>query len=205
MRQETLGLSRFLPLVRRVWAYVGEVAVVSLAAGIVFAALHPPMLTSTALVVLPQNAQGSPAAANGGIDSYTATQEVIATSTPVLTNALPHVRPPVSLAELRREIQVGSLTPYVISISARGTVAADAEATANAVANSYISYIGSKNSPVGPPVLANLLQLATSASGRSLPVSLLITGGFSALYGVIVGAICALAFDWADRRFRISR
>jgi capsular polysaccharide biosynthesis protein len=191
--------------VRREGTYVGGVAVVSLVAGIVFAALHPPILTSTALVVVPQNAQSAQAAATGTIDSYTATQEVIATSTPVLTGALPDVRPPVSLTELRREIQAGSLTSYVISISAQGTVAADTEATANAVANSYIRYIGSKNSPVGPPVSAKLLQPAISATGRSLPVSLLITGGFSALYGAIVGAICALAFDWADRRFRISR
>jgi capsular polysaccharide biosynthesis protein len=191
--------------VRREGTYVGGVAVVSLAAGIVFAALHPSMLTSTALVVLPQNAQSAQAAtSSGGLDPHTAAQEAIATSTKVLADALPDVRPPVSLTELRREIQVGSLTSYVISISAQGTVAADAEATANAVAKSYISYIGSKDSPVGR-VPADLLQPATSATGRSLPVSLLITGGFSALYGAIVGAICALAFDWADHRFRISR
>jgi hypothetical protein len=36
---------------------IGEVAVAGLVAGIVFAALHPPLLTSTALVVLPQSPQ----------------------------------------------------------------------------------------------------------------------------------------------------
>ena len=50
-----------------------------------------------------------------------------------------------------------------------------------------------------------MLDWATSATGRPLPASLLITGGFGALYGAIVGAIGALAFGWADRRFRISR
>ena len=50
-----------------------------------------------------------------------------------------------------------------------------------------------------------MLEPATSASGRPLPASLLITGGFGALYGSIVGAAVALAFSWADRRFRISR
>jgi gas vesicle protein len=34
---------------------------------------------------------------------------------------------------------------------------------------------------------------------------MLITGGFGALVGAIVGAIGALAFGWADRRFRVSR
>ena len=205
MRQETLGLSRFLQLVRRAWTAVGEVAVVSLVAGIVFAALHPPMLTSTALIVLAQPPQSAQAATSiGAPDPYTATQEVIADSNPVLSAALPHVRPVTSLAELRGDVQIRSMTPYVIAVSANGRVAADAEATANAVARSYVIYVGSAGSPVGH-VEAHMLQPAVSASGRSLPVSLLITGGFSALYGAIVGIIVALAFGWADRRFRIGR
>jgi capsular polysaccharide biosynthesis protein len=205
MRQETLGLSRFLQPVRRVWTAVGEVAVVSLIAGIVFAVLHPPMLTSAALVVLPQAPQSAQAApSNGAADPYTATQEVIADSNPVLSAALPDVRPAMSLAQLRGDIQIRSLAHNVITVSAKGRVAADAEATANAVARSYIGYVSSAGSPVGH-VGAQMLEPAASATGRSLPASLLITGGFSALYGAIVGAICALAFGWADRRFRISR
>lgn len=205
MRQETPGLSRFLQLVRRAWTAVGEVAVVSLVAGIVFAALHPPMLTSTALVVLPQALQSAQAATSiGAPDPYTATQEVIADSNQVLSAALPYARPAMSLAELRGDVQIRSLTSYVITVSAKGRVAADAEATANAVARSYIAYVSSESSLVGH-VEAHMLESATSATGRSLPVSLLITGGFSALYGAIVGVIVALAFAWADRRFRIGR
>jgi uncharacterized protein involved in exopolysaccharide biosynthesis len=205
MRQETPGLSGFLQLVRRVWIAVGEVAVVSLVAGIVFAAVHPPMLTSTAVVLLappPHSAQA--ATSNGAPDPYTATQEVIAGSNPVLAAALPDVRPAMSLAELRGDVQIRSVTSYVIAVSAKGRVAADAEATANAVARSYIVYVSSAGSPVGH-VEAAMLDRAASPTGRSLPVSLLITGGFSALYGAVVGAIVALAFGWAGRRFRISR
>ena len=205
MRQETLNLSRFLQPVRRVWTAVGEVAVASLVAGILFAAVHPPMLTSTALVVLPPPPQSTQAAtSNGAPDPYTATQEVIAGSNPVLAAALPDVRPAMPLAELRGDVQIRSLTSYVIAISAKGRVAADAEATANAVARSYIVYVSSAGSPVGH-VEAAMLDRAASATGRSLPVSLLIAGGFSALYGAVVGAIVALAFGWAGRRFRISR
>jgi capsular polysaccharide biosynthesis protein len=205
MRQETLGLSRFPQLVRRAWTAVGEVAAVSLVAGIVFAAVHPPMLTSTAVVVLAQLPQSAQAAAsNGAPDAYTATQEVIAGSGPVLWAALPDVRPAMSLAELRGDVQIRSLTRNIIAVSARGRIAADAEATANAVARSYIVYVSSAGSPAGH-VEAQMLQSATSATGRSLLVSLLITGGFSALYGAIVGVICALAFGWAGRRFRVSR
>ena len=76
MRQETLGLSRFRQFV--VMGVVGEVAAVGLVTGIVFAALHPPMLTSTALVVLPQPSQSvETVAPNGAADPYMATQEVI--------------------------------------------------------------------------------------------------------------------------------
>ncbi len=205
MRQETLRLSRFPQLVRRVWATVAEVAVVGLAAGVVFAALHPPVLTSTALVVLPQPGQSAQLViSTGAPDPYTATQEVIADSNPVLWAALPQVRPAMSLAELRGDVQIGSPASNILTVAANGRGAADAEATANAVARSYIAYVSSAGSPVGR-VEAQMLESAATATGRPLPVSLLITGGFSALYGTIVGAIGALAFGWADRRFRISR
>jgi capsular polysaccharide biosynthesis protein len=177
----------------------GVAVLLGILAGAAYAKLNPPTLTSTALVVLPQNAQGAQAAPNGGPDPYTATQEGIATSTKVLTDALPHVRPPVSLAELRREIQVGSLTSYVISISAQGTVAADAEATANAVATSYISYTGSQNSPVGR-VQAKMLQPATSAAGQAPPEALSIDAVIGAISGALIGAILALAISRTDRR-----
>ena len=184
---------------------VGELAAAGLVAGIVFAALHPPLLTSTALVVLPQSPQSAQAAtSNGAPDPYTATQEVVAGSYPVLLNALPKVRPVMSLNELRRNVQIGSPSPYIVSVSAKGENTADAEATANAVANSYLGYVSSSPSPVGR-VQARMLELATSATGRPLPASLLITGGFGALCGSIAGATVALALGRAGRRFRISR
>ena len=203
MRQEALGLGRFRQFV--VMGVAGEAAVVGLVTGIVFAAIHPPMLTSTTLVVLPQPPQSAETVAGNGVtDPYTATQEVIAASNPVLAAALPDARPAMSLAELRGDIQIESLTPYVIAVSAKGRVAADAEATANAVARSYIVYVSSAGSPSGR-VGVQMLEPATSATGRTWPASLLITGGFDALYGAIAGAIAALAFGWAYRRLRISR
>jgi hypothetical protein len=119
----------------------------------------------------------------------------------VLSDALPKVRPPVSLVELRKEVQIGSLTDYVISISASAVNAADAEATANAVANSYISYIGSADSP-GGRVPAQLLEPATTAAGLR-PLELLIVDALiGALSGVLLGAIIALTMSRRDRRLR---
>jgi capsular polysaccharide biosynthesis protein len=203
MRQQTPGLSRFRQFV--LMGVVGEVAVVGLVTGIVFAALHPPMLTGTAVVLLPQPPQGvETVASNGAADPSMATQEVIADSSPVLAAALPEARPAMSLAELRGDVQIKSVTDFVMTVSATGRDAADAEATANAVARSYIVYVSSAGGPSGR-VGAQMLEPATSATGRTLPASLLISGGFGALYGAIAGAIGALAFGWADRRFRISR
>ena len=203
MRQETLGVSRFRQFV--LMGVVGEVALAGLITGVVFAVLHPPMLTSTAAVLLQQRPPSVQAATSNGVsDPYMATQEAIADSSPVLVAALPDARPAMSLAELRGDVQIRSVTNCVITVSAIGRVAADAEATANAVARSYVIYVSSADSPTGP-VEAKMLNWATSATGRQLPASLLTTGGFGALYGAIVGAIGALAFGWAGRRFRISR
>ena len=47
----------------------------------------------------------------------------------------------MSLQQLRGDVQIGSATSILLSISAKGKIAADAEATANAVARSYIAYV----------------------------------------------------------------
>jgi capsular polysaccharide biosynthesis protein len=203
MSQQALNLRRSVQIVRRHRILVAAAAVLGILAGGAYAKLYPPMMTSTALVVLPQPAQSGQQNVNTGtgIDPYTATQEVIADSTQVLSDALPNVRPSVSLIELRKRVQIGSLTSYVISVSAEGANAADAEATANAVAHSYISYIGSADSPVGR-VPAQLLQPATSAVGlRPLEV-LIIDALIGAISGTLIGAIVALTISRGDRRLR---
>src|SRR5215472_5752257 len=83
MSQQGVDLRRSVQILWRHKILVGVVVVLGILAGAAYAKVYPPKLTSTALVVLPQNSQSSQAAATGGIDSYTATQEVIATSTPV--------------------------------------------------------------------------------------------------------------------------
>jgi len=203
MSQQGLNLRRSVQIVRRHRILVIVAVVLGIVVGLGYAKIHPAKMTSTALVVLPQptSAAQQNVDTTTGVDPYTATQEVIAGSTVVLSNALPDVRPTVSLIELRKEVQIGSLTDYVISISASGPDAADAEATANAIARSYISYIGSADSP-GGRVPAQLLAPATTAAGlRPLEV-LIIDGLIGALSGALIGAIIALAISRRDRRLR---
>jgi capsular polysaccharide biosynthesis protein len=202
MSQQALDLRTSMRIVRRHKFLLAIVIMLGVLAGGGYTVRYPPMLTSTALVVLPQTAQNAPATgSNGGTDPYTATQEVVAGSDAVLTNALPNVRPQMSLSELLRVVQVGSLTPFVISISAKSKVAADAEATANAVARSYISYVGSASSPVGR-VSAQLLEPATSATGSTLAKQLAIFIVLGGLVGGLAGVVIALAIGRGDWRLR---
>ena len=205
MSQEALDLRRSLQVVRRHKILVGIVLALGLVAGGAYAALHPPILTSTAEVLLPQSGQaatnGAQAAANGAADPYTVTQEVIAESNPVLSRALPNVRPAVSINELRHEVQIGSLTPYILSISAEGKVAADTEATANAVAQSYIHYVGSRGGQ-GGQVSAQLLQPATSVTGPSPLKAIVIFALLGAIAGALIGTVIALAISRSDPRLR---
>jgi hypothetical protein len=196
MSQQESGRNTRGPLVRRHWMAVSEVAAVSSLAGVVIALLHPPMMTSTALVLVTSPAQNAACCAP---DSYIAVQEVVAGSDAVLFEALPGVRPAMSIGELRGAIRIGTTLPQIMTVTAHGRSAADAEATADAVAGSYTRYMGSAGSPAGHAT-ALLLQPATSATGRSLPGWLLIVGGLSALYGAIVGAFGAVVFGRADRR-----
>ena len=190
MSDQPLDLRRSLHILRRHKAIISVVMVLGILAGGAFALLKPPMLTSTALVVLPASAA-----------RLSATQAVIAGSDPVLSAAEGHIASPVSLATLRKRVQAKSLTPNVLSISAQGGTAAQAVETANAVADSYVAYVGSPGSPDGQ-VMARVLEPATDATGTPLPVQLLITGGVGVLLGLLVGAIIALAIGRGDRRLR---
>src|SRR5580700_11190448 len=153
MSQETLDLRRSLRIIRRHKLLMGIMVGLGILAGGAYAVLKPVMVTSTALVLLDQSSQaaqaGAAAGGNGGVNPWTATQLVIAESNPVLSGALPHVRPVMSIDQLRREVEVGSQTDYIISVSVGAKSAADSAVTANALAESYIAYIGSPNNPVG--------------------------------------------------------
>ena len=160
------------------------------AAAVATVAFSPVTVMSTALVVLPQAGQNAAAAASGQPGPFTATQEVIAGSDQVLSGALPDVRPAMPLTELRHDIQIGGLTPYVLSVSATGKTARDAEATANAVARSYIQSTGSSSSPAGR-VPAELLEPATSATGTAPLMRLLVGAMLGMVSGMLTGVIVA--------------
>ena len=200
MNQQGLDLRRFTQIVRRYKVLVGVVVALGILGGGAYAVHKPPMLTSTALIALPVSASQQPAAA-GGTDPFTATQEVVADSFQVLSGALGDVRPAMSLTELRQNVQVDSPSPDIISVTAQGGKAAAAEANANAVANSYIRYVGSSRSAVGR-VHAHLLASASSATGPKPVARIAIFALLGGLAAILIGVIVALAIGRNDRRLR---
>ena len=159
---------------------LGVFVLLGLLVGAGYAALKPPMLTSTALVVLPADTHDM------------ATQAVIAGSNPVLAGALRSIHPAVPLPTLRHRTQTKSVTPNILSVTAQGKTAAEAEGAANAVADSYVAYVSNRRSPPGA-VQARVLEPAISTTGRSLTDNLLLMGWIGALVGLLIGAIVALA------------
>jgi capsular polysaccharide biosynthesis protein len=205
MSQQALDLRRSMQVVRRHKLLVGIVVVLGIAGGAAYAVHKPPMLTSTALVALqePASAQqaNSSTTTTGGADTFTTTQEIVAGSYPVLSKALPDVRPAMSFDQLRHNVQVGSLSSSIISVNAKGKNAADAEATANAVANSYIRYVSSPHSAVGH-IQAQLLESASAATGSAPINQTIVYALLGGLAGALIGVIVALAVGRNDRRVR---
>jgi capsular polysaccharide biosynthesis protein len=208
MSQETLDLRRSIRIIRRHKRLMGVMVTLGVLAGGAYAVLQSSMVTSTALVLLSQSGQaaqaGAEAAANGGPNPWTTTQVVIATSNPVLMGALPHISPAMSIDQLRGEVQIGTQTSYIISVSVTAKTGADAAADANAVAESYIAYISSPNNPVGETP-AELLQKATTGTGSSLVKRILVYAVFAllgAILGAAIGAVIALARNRRDKRLR---
>ena len=197
-------MSRPVQAVRRRKRLIGIAAAAGLLAGGAYAVLKPPLVTSTAEVLLSQPgqaAQAAAAAAGSTLDLYTPTQEVIAGSDPVLSAALPDVRPAMSLDALRRAVEIGSPASYVISVSARAKTASDASATANAVAKSYVAWVTPRSSLVGQ-ITAQMLSSATAATGTGLVVAALTKALLGALLGAIVAVAAVLWLSRRDRRLR---
>ena len=210
MSEQALSLRRSVEIVRRHRILFCVVTALGLLLGAAYSILKPPMVTSTALVVLPhavQNADATAGTGSGstttgtGPDSYMAAQVVIASSDPVLSGALQGGSPGMLLVALHSKINITSPAAGILSISARGQTAPQAEATANAVAKSYIAYVGSTNAPAGR-VLAHILDPATTATGMAPVEQLLIDALIGAVIGALIGIIAVFAFSRLDRRLR---
>jgi len=207
MTEQAFDLPKVVRIVRRNKLLIGVCAAASLFGGAAFAVVSHQTFTSTAQVVLPgavqsaEAALGSPVGAGTSTSDYMGTQVVVAGSDPVLSLALSNVRTATSLQTLRNEIQISSPTFGIVSISARAPSAADAEKTANAVAQSYIRYVGSPTSLVGS-TSARIINSATHATASTLARRAILDGLLSGAGGALIGILAALVMCRGSRRLR---
>ena len=181
---------------RGILALIGAGAALGLLIGIGYAVHHPPLQTSQMVVVLPNKTNAR-------------TQALIADSSPVLVNVLrsstvQRAEPHMSLQTLRSRVQVQQVTARVISIAAQGRTAAEAMGTADAVAASYLEYVGHSakggNRNAGPQVLD-----AAAILPRTPPrTDVLAAGGIGALCGALLGGFGAAALSLSRRRVRMT-
>jgi capsular polysaccharide biosynthesis protein len=191
MSNQALDLRRSLQILRRHKIFVAASTILGICAGLGYATLTPPMLTSTASVYLPSSVHDI------------STQVFIAASDPVLAGALRAIDSNESPQALRSAVSVRNVTTNIITFTAPGKTADQAERTADAVANSYVAYINSPSRP-GPRVQARMLESAKAqgASGPSKVKLWLTYGGLGALAGLLIGCIIVLATRRRDRRLQ---
>ncbi len=186
MSPQVLDTRRFLHTLRRHKKIVGCAVLLGLVGGSAFTIIRPPLYSGKALVEIPG-------------EQYIQTQVVVAVSNSILVSAMPNISPPVSLATLRREVSATSVTTEIVQITAQGKTAAQAEDIANAVANSYVSFLSSPTAP-GGKVFGHLLDAASTAARTPLSTRLPLYGGLGALLCGLIGSIIALSTERTDRK-----
>ncbi len=184
-----MDFRRFWQAVRRSKYIVVLCIIIGVGCGIAYSLESPPLLTGTALVVLPSTAKYN-----------IQTQVLLAGSNSVLLEAAETVRPAMSLQLLRERVAVSSLTPNVVSISGKATTPSRADELANSVSSSYVAYIKQPSSP-GGALPGRILQAATTVTG-SIMRARLEEGALGGLVGLLIGIIIALSRGRVDKRLR---
>jgi capsular polysaccharide biosynthesis protein len=203
MSEQNLDLRTSTRIVRRRKKLFSGLVALGLLAGAAYGYVTPPPVSSTALVVVAGNPQTilNPAAANPGtVDASIATQVVIAGSGPVLAAALPNVSPPIaSVPALESKVSVAAVgTSDILSISATGKTVGQANNIANAVANSYVTYV-TNSTNVAVHVVAKVVEPAAAAAPK-LPEHLALYAVLGLLAGAILGFVVCLALGRGERR-----
>lgn len=191
-----MNLREAIKIARRNKTIIGIAVAVGLIGGAAYGSISPTVLTAQSLVLVQTRNPTDQVSTNP-----LGTQVVVATSTPVLAGAQQALGRSESLTKLKDQVTAESLTDSVLGISAQGSSAERAEQVANAVANSYVTFVGSSESPVGR-VAARVLQPASTATGGSPIIHRLTFGLIGLLVGGIIGFMAALARSRGDRRLR---
>jgi capsular polysaccharide biosynthesis protein len=188
--RQKLDLRQTATILWRHKLVVGGLVVLGMAGTSAYAVVQPEVYTSTVLVTVAPAAVGN-----------LSTQAVNVTTIPVLASVLRTADLGISLKTLRHRVTAVPSSIQTISISARGSTAEQAERTANAVAESYVAYVGSDLNPGGSQP-AKLLRRSTTSFATLRRTLVLEAAGYGALGGAVVALIAALAIWGDDKRLR---
>jgi capsular polysaccharide biosynthesis protein len=159
MAEQVMDVRSSAVFLRQRWRALGAAGVVGAILGVLYMALVPGQLGSTALVLLPE-ASTSPGA------GQTETQVHIVLSAPVLEKAGKSVTPALSVAEVDEQIHVSARTSRLIEIQAMSRRAPQAQALSQAVAEAYIATLqdNARRAAAGP--LRDLTARETALTGQ---------------------------------------
>jgi hypothetical protein len=176
MSQQASDLPRFAQILRRYRALIGIMAALGLLAGAVFAALNPPAFTSQALVIFP---------------SWPCPAQAICVG-PVFAPNRPAYIGARLLQSLPSGVRLEPVAANGLLVSSTAATAAQAEATTNAAARSYLAYAESLSYP-GEQVSPQILEPATRAIGTAPLIRVRDDLLLGAVFGALLGVIAALA------------
>ena len=151
MAAQTLGVPNLAQVLRRRVRLLATAAVLGAALGGVFAAIRPPTLTSSTLILLP-----SPIESQMYGESDIATQTKIVLSTTVLGVAAASVDPSLTTGTVEGHLDVTAETTQLLQITASSTSQGRAQALSQAVADAYLSYVNGNAQVSGDTALASL-------------------------------------------------
>ncbi len=163
MDEQPLDLKTTYKAIGRYRLLVAVLVVFGLGAGAAYGVRTPPMPEARSLVLLPPSA----ITGNPGASPYTQTQEIIATSTPVLAAAGSSVSPPLDPADLEKYVTVTAPSQDVLQIAVRAPALATAERLADSIATNYIAFVG-KSANGSEQLLARLQHEAARLTGQIL-------------------------------------
>ena len=134
---------------RRRWVLAAS-TVVGLALGVTYVLVHPAMLTSTTLVLLP-----TPTLEQGS-SADVATQVRIARSATVLGAAGESLEPALPARAVEKVVDVSAPTNQIIEFQAASIQASQAQLLSQAVADAYVAYVADIAQAVSSAALADL-------------------------------------------------
>lgn len=186
MSRQALHLRRTGTILWRHKVMVGALVALGIAGGASHTVAQPQVYSSSVVITCSPSVSLS-------------TQTVVVTSVPVLAEVLRTADLGIPLKTLRHRIAATPTAMQAISVTAQGNSAQQAERTANAIARSYMAYVGSARNPDGRQP-AELLQPATTAAAKPRATQVLLAAGLGGLTAAVVALIAALAIWGNDGR-----